>query len=292
MSKNTILVTGINGQLGKKVKETFEKHNAYQMVYTDVDELDITSRKAVDEAFETYQPKFVINCAAYTAVDKAEEEKETALKINEKGPLVLAEKCKKYNAFLLHISTDYVFDGETFMPYTENYPTQPVNFYGKTKVLGEEAIQKSYGESIIIRTAWLYSEHGTNFVKTMLRLGSERQQLGVIDDQVGTPTYAGDLAEAILAFAINYFSINNFARGIYHFTNEGACSWYDFALKIQEIAENNVKVNPIPTTDYPTPAKRPHYSLLSKRKIKDQLHIIIPHWEDSLNKCLQIIKQQ
>lgn len=290
MSMNTILVTGVNGQLGRKVKEAFAQETTFNMIYTDVDELDIASRKAVEKFFDTYRPKFVINCAAYTAVDKAEEEKETALRINEKGPLVLAEKCKSYEAFLLHISTDYVFDGQAFMPYTENHPTKPVNFYGKTKVLGEEAIQKTYDQSAIIRTAWLYSEHGNNFVKTMLRLGAERQKLGVIDDQVGTPTYAGDLAEAIRAFAVNYFSINNFARGIYHFTNEGACSWFDFALKIQNLANNKVTVNPIPTTDYPTPAKRPHYSILNKRKIKDQLQISIPHWEESLAKCLQILQ--
>lgn len=292
MCNKTVLITGVKGQLGKKVREAFDRDNSFRTIYTDVEDLDITSRTDVDKKFDTYKPVFVINCSAYTAVDKAEDEKETSLKVNEKGALILAEKCKKFNAFLLHVSTDYVFDGQAFMPYTESHPTKPVNFYGKTKMLGEEAIMKTLNEFVILRTAWLYSEHGSNFVKTMLRLGSERQQLGVIDDQVGTPTYAGDLAEAILAFAKNYFTDNSFARGIYHFTNEGACSWFDFALKIQEIAGNNIIINPIPTTDYPTPAKRPHYSILSKRKIKNQLQITIPHWEKSLIKCINILKNQ
>ncbi|MDA3865695.1 MAG: dTDP-4-dehydrorhamnose reductase [Salinivirgaceae bacterium] len=289
MSKETILVTGAGGQLGTKVKEAFEQNGTFNMVYTDVDDLDITMRPQVDAMLERHKPQIVINCSAYTAVDNAEKERDSALKTNQKGSLVLAEKCKKHSAFLIHISTDYVFDGEGFMPYEETHPTRPVNFYGQTKVLGEEAILQNYNEAVIIRTAWLYSEFGKNFVTTMLRLGAEREQLGVIDDQVGTPTYAGDLADAILAFAKNYVTSNSFKRGIYHFTNEGACSWYDFALKIQQLANNRVQINPIPTTDYPTPAKRPHYSILNKRKIKDQLQIEIPHWEESLIKCIELI---
>lgn len=286
---DTILVTGANGQLGKKVKETFSKKQNINMVYTDIDEMDITSRREVEQKLEELQPTVLINCSAYTAVDKAETERKSALKINQKGPLVLSEKCKKYNTFLIHISTDYVLSGEGFKPYSEDEPIRPINYYGETKALGEEAIQKNYNNAVIIRTAWLYSEHGNNFVKTMLKLGKERQQLGVIDDQVGTPTYAGDLANAIKNIVLQYLSNDDFDKGIYHFTNEGVCSWFDFALKIQSLAGNNVITNPIPTKDFPTPAKRPHYSVLSKRKIKSNFQINIPHWEESLKKCLSII---
>ncbi|PLX21996.1 MAG: NAD(P)-dependent oxidoreductase, partial [Marinilabiliales bacterium] len=185
MAKN-ILVTGSKGQLGQKVKDVLDTFSDINVVYTDVEELDITSRRSAESVFQTVKPEIVINCSAYTAVDKAETEKETALKVNQKGPLILAEKCLQHDAFLIHVSTDYVFSGEGFKPYLENEPTKPVNFYGETKVLGEEAIQQTFNNFIIIRTAWLYSEHGNNFVKTMLRLGKERQKLGVIDDQVGS----------------------------------------------------------------------------------------------------------
>src|SRR6056297_1973385 len=267
MPKKTILISGVNGQLGQKVKEALLHNNHFNVVGLDIDELDIISRRQVEEKLQEIRPDVLINCSAYTDVDNAENEKEMALKVNQKGPLVLAEKCKMFDVFLIHISTDYVFSGEGFRPYIENDPIRPVNFYGETKALGEESIQKTYSNAIIIRTAWLYSEYGKNFVKTMLRLGGERKQLGVIDDQVGSPTYAGDLADAINAITIQYLNDDDFARGIYHFTNEGVCSWFDFALKIQQIANNRVKVNQIPTSDYPTPAKRPHYSVLDKRKI-------------------------
>lgn len=288
MTKN-VLVAGYKGQLGLKVKEVLDTFSDVNVVYTDIEELDITSRRSAEAVFQKVNPDVVINCSAYTAVDKAETEKDTALKVNQKGPLVLAEKCMQYEAFLIHVSTDYVFNGEGFKPYTENEPTKPVNFYGETKVLGEEAIQQTYNDFVIIRTAWLYSEHGNNFVKTMLRLGKERQKIGVIDDQVGSPTYAGDLAEAIGEIVKYNLEKKDFARGIYHYANEGACSWFDFALKIQELAGNDVVVNPIPTTDYPTPAKRPFYSVLNKRKIKSEFHISIPHWEKSLKRCVDIL---
>jgi len=291
MPKKTILISGINGQLGQKVKEALLHNNHFNVVGLDIDELDIISRRQVEEKLQEIRPDVLINCSAYTDVDNAENEKEMALKVNQKGPLVLAEKCKMFDTFLIHISTDYVFSGEGFRPYIENDPIRPVNFYGETKALGEESIQKTYSNAIIIRTAWLYSEYGKNFVKTMLRLGGERKQLGVIDDQVGSPTYAGDLADAINAITIQYLNDDDFARGIYHFTNEGVCSWFDFALKIQQIANNRVKVNPIPTSDYPTPAKRPHYSVLDKRKIKNQFHIAIPHWEASLANCIEVLKK-
>lgn len=287
---NKIWVTGVNGQLGQKVKEQIERTDNFRARYTDIDETDITSKRGVETQMQNDKPDIVINCAAYTAVDDAEKEKETALKINEKGPKVLAEKCMEHKALLIHISTDYVFSGEGFKPYTEEEPTKPVNFYGETKALGEEAIQKTFDNAVILRTAWLYSEHGKNFVKTMLRLGKEREKLSVIDDQVGTPTYAGDLAAAIVAIANSYVTQQHFTPGIYHFTNEGVCSWFDFALKIQTLAGNNAHVNPIPTTDFPTPAKRPHYSILSKRKIKSQFQINIPHWEQSLQYCIQKLK--
>ncbi len=287
MADRTVLVTGANGQLGRKVRDVFTGEHGISIVYTDVDEVDITSRRSVEAKLQEIKPDVLINCSAYTAVDDAETQKDTALKVNHKGALVLAEKCRQNNIFLIHISTDYVFSGEGFTPYSENDPIRPVNFYGESKALGEEAIQQNNSESVIIRTAWLYSETGKNFVTTMLRLGRERRKLGVIDDQVGSPTYAGDLALVILVFTQKFFSGTQFRRGIYHFTNEGVCSWYDFALKIQQLAGNNVEVNPIPTSDYPTPAKRPFYSVLSKRKIKNQLHISIPHWEYSLKKCLE-----
>lgn len=285
-----VLVTGANGQLGRKVKEVLNDIIEIEVLYTDLEELDVSSRRSAEAVFQSFNPNIVINCSAYTAVDKAESEKETALKINQKGPLVLAEKCLQHDAFLIHVSTDYVFDGEGFLPYVENQPTKPVNFYGETKVLGEEAIQQTYNNFVIIRTAWLYSEHGNNFVKTMLRLGKEREKLGVIDDQVGSPTYAGDLALAIGEIVRFEMEEKKFARGIYHYANEGVCSWYDFALKIQELAGNDTIINPIPTTDYPTPSKRPQYSVLSKRKIKREFHIEIPHWEKSLKRCIDILK--
>ncbi len=288
MPKKKVLISGVNGQLGQKVKQALLHREDVNVIGVDLDEMDIVSRRQVESMLQEIRPDVLVNCAAYTGVDDAENEKEMALKVNQKGPLVLAEKCKMFNVFLIHISTDYVFSGEGFRPYIENDPTRPVNFYGETKALGEEAIQKTYDNAIIIRTAWLYSEYGKNFVKTMLRLGKERKQLGVIDDQVGSPTYAGDLADAIEIIISQYFTGEDFSRGIYHYTNEGVCSWFDFALKIQEMGGNRVKVKPIPTSDYPTPAKRPHYSVLDKRKIKHQFHISIPHWEESLAKCIDL----
>lgn len=290
MPNKTVLISGVKGQLGQKVREAMLKHRDLNVIGVDLDEMDIVSRREVEAKLQEIQPEVLINCSAYTNVDQAENEKEMALKVNQRGPQVLAEKCKLFGTLLIHVSTDYVFSGESFRPYNENDPTRPVNFYGETKALGEEAIQQIYNNSIILRTAWLYSEHGKNFVKTMLRLGSERKKLGVIDDQVGTPTYAGDLANAIEVITLHFLEGEDFARGIYHFANEGVCSWFDFALKIQQMAGNSVMVNPIPTADYPTPAKRPHYSVLDKRKIKNQFHITIPHWEQSLKKCIDILK--
>lgn len=285
-----ILITGSKGQLGSDLKELSINYPEYQFFHTDVEQLDITDKKAIADFVANNDINVIINCAAYTAVDKAESEPGLAKKINHAAVQFLAEIAKEKEVKLIHISTDYVFDGKGFKPYPVDHPTSPVNTYGSTKLDGEMAMKKiNPAGSMIIRTSWVYSSYGNNFVKTMLRLGEERDELNVICDQVGTPTYAGDLANFILQKAI--FAENEKVE-TYHFTNEGVCSWYDFAKEIMMQAELDCAVHPIPTTAYPTPAKRPHYSVMDKSGITQDLNYNIPYWKESLIKCINRIKAE
>ncbi|MGN1393372.1 MAG: dTDP-4-dehydrorhamnose reductase [Succinivibrionaceae bacterium] len=269
-----ILVTGGNGQLGSELKKLLP-----DAIYTDVQELDITNLEEVLSFVKEKEIYTIINCAAYTAVDKAEDEEELAYKINAEGPLNLAKTgCK-----LIHVSTDYVFNGKGHTPYETNFETDPVSAYGRTKLAGEKAVSTNSKVFAIIRTAWLYSSYGNNFVKTMRRLGETKSEIGVISDQIGTPTFAGDLAEAIVAMLPQ---LNGSNSGVYHYTNEGVCSWYDFAHEIMELSNLNCYVKPLRTEEYPTKATRPSYSVLDKTSIKKTFNITIPHWKDSLKKCL------
>ena len=288
-----ILVTGSNGQLGNELKELSGNYPEWEFIFTDVDTLDISDEKAVGLFFQQHQPGFLINCAAYTAVDKAETETQVALKINAVAPGILARITKTQKIGFIHISTDYVFDGHSYTPYTEIDTVNPQGAYGKTKLAGEHLVKGGNPDALIIRTSWLYSVYGNNFVKTMLRLGKERETLNVVFDQVGTPTYAADLAVAILKIIEHYDGGNKkISPGVYHYSNEGVASWYDFAKTIFELAEMPVRVVPILTKEFPVPAKRPHYSILNKSKIKDTFNIEIPFWKDSLKICIYKIKVQ
>lgn len=281
-----ILVTGANGQLGSEIQE-LSPHFPYTFFFTCKEKLDITNERALHSFIEAHAIHAIINCAAYTAVDKAESEEALADKINHQAVKHLASIAKERNIKLIHISTDYVFDGTNSKPYGETDKTNPQSVYGKTKLDGENAfLHIKLPNSIIIRTSWVYSSYGANFVKTMLRLGKEKDALGVIYDQVGTPTYAKDLAKAILDILPK---INTAQTKIYNYSNEGVCSWYDFAKEIMQMAKLTCKINPIETSQYPTPAKRPHYSLLNKAKIKNEFGIEIPHWKESLEECLRKI---
>ena len=270
------LVTGCNGQLGTALQTILKD----QAVYIDKDELDLTNEEDVKYYLTNNPFDCVINCAAYTAVDKAEQDEETAHKVNALAPLYLAKYAKR----LIHVSTDYVFDGTNHKPYTEEDPTTPISVYGKTKREGEINVLTNAQTAIIIRTAWLYSPHGGNFVKTMRKLGAEKESLNVVFDQIGSPTNAYDLAEAIVKALPQ---IKEGEKEIFHFSNEGVCSWYDFATEIMEQSKLNCKINPIESKDYPTPAHRPHYSVLNKNKIKQRFNIEIPHWKEGLIKCLK-----
>lgn len=282
-----ILVTGSYGQLGNEIRILTENEKDFKMFLTDVDTLDICDYEAVENFVSENKIDMILNCAAYTAVDKAEDNEEICRKVNALAPFNLAKAAAKYNAGFIHISTDYVFDGTSCVPYTEDMPATGLSVYGKTKREGELKIVETLSSAVIIRTAWLYSEFGNNFVKTMIKLGKEREALNVVFDQVGTPTYALDLAKAMITVAKKMFSDGNIYGGIYHFTNEGVCSWYDFTLKIHELSGiTTCKVSPIESKDYPTKAPRPSFSVLNKAKIKKTFGIEIPHWEQSLKQCL------
>lgn len=281
----SILVTGANGQLGSALQKRADRYPEWTFHFTDIDTLDICKKTQVSEYIRANRIGYIVNCAAYTAVDKAEDDADRCMRMNRDAVHNLGEAACEQNVRVIHISTDYVFDGMGKRPYREDDPTAPVSVYGKTKLAGEQALLNALPDSIIIRTAWLYSETGTNFVKTMLRLGAERSEVNVVSDQIGTPTYAGDLADAIL----NILRHAEFTSGIYHFTNEGVCSWYDFALKIMKEAGHTCTVHPITTQEYPTRAARPAYSVLDKTKIKQTFGIRIPHWEESLSRCVQTL---
>lgn len=278
-----ILVTGAHGQLGNALQEELAGDKSIEAIYTDYEDLDITDPAAVDRFLEDNPVDMVVNCAAYTAVDKAESDDLKAAAINTGAVGNLGQAAAKHGIKVIHISTDYVFSGENFRPYEENDEPYPQSIYGRTKLEGEGLLTSFCKDTIIIRTAWLYSEFGNNFVKTMLRLSGERDELNVVSDQIGSPTYAGDLAAAIHTV----ISSNKWIPGIYHFTDEGVASWYDFTKAIFELSGKQTKVNPIRTAQYPTPAKRPLYSVLSKNKIKQNYGIQIPYWRDSLEKCLK-----
>ncbi|PUZ24777.1 dTDP-4-dehydrorhamnose reductase [Chitinophaga parva] len=282
-----ILVTGANGQLGQAIKSVAARHADFNFLYTDREELDITSEDAVNAWFEANPVDAVLNCAAYTAVDKAETDEELAFKLNFEAVLYLAHASAKHNAALIQFSTDYVFDGRGNRPYTETDDTNPTSIYGATKLRGEAVAIAEHPEGIVIRTSWLYSEFGQNFAKRMKELMAERQELNVVFDQVGTPTYAVDLAGAALALLQHKFQNPDVSlAGVYHYSNEGVTSWYDFAMVIKQILGSTCNVQPITSDKYPTPAQRPAYSVFNKQKIKDLLGIQIPYWTDSLKVCM------
>ncbi len=294
-----ILITGANGQLGTEIRLLAGLHPAHKFHFTDVqanddaaapcDKLDITDTEAVTEYVGAHEISVIINCAAFTAVDKAESAEELCDLINRRGPEVLAEAMAGVGGTIIHVSTDYVFDGTAHIPYREDDPTAPIGVYGRTKLAGEEAVRSACPDAhVIVRTAWLYSPFGNNFVKTMLRLGREREELGVIFDQIGTPTYAYDLAQAILQI-IEQGPVS----GTYHFTDEGVASWFDFTREIHRQAGiTTCHVNPLHTYEYPTPAARPHYSVLDKAKIRQTYNIDIPWWTESLAHCLARLEQK
>ena len=285
---NKILITGANGQLGKKIKDlTAEIKDAeikdIEFIFTDIDELDITDYQQVEEFTSKHKPQIIVNCAAYTNVEQAEDDICSAYKLNSDAPRNIADISRKNNMKLIHISTDYVFDGTKNMPYSENDLTNPISVYGKSKLDGEKHVLTENPDALIIRTAWLYSEYGKNFALSMLKLAATKDCLNIVYDQVGTPTYAGDLAFAILEICKKFLSEKFWAAGIYHYSNLGVCSWYDFTKAIFKIAELKTSVNPILSCDFPTKAKRPTFSVLNKSKIINTFCINIPHWTDSLN---------
>ena len=278
---HNILVTGSNGQLGNELRlivEEKDKVNNY--FFTDVEELDITNKSSVSQFLHANKIDIVVNCAAYTNVDKAEDESEIADLINHIGVKNLAESCKERDGFLIHISTDYVFDGTKNTPYTETDKTKPLGVYGETKLRGENAILNSGCEYVIIRTSWLYSAFGNNFLKTIQRLTAEKENLKVVFDQVGTPTYAGDLANVI--YTIIQRDGADIKNQIFHFSNEGVCSWYDFAVAINEASKHSCNIQPCHSDEFPTKVLRPHFSVLDKSKIKKDFGLEIPHWRTSL----------
>lgn len=280
-----ILVTGSNGQLGSELKALEAIYQEFNFTFTDIEELDLTDPLAIEKCFDEGHIDACINCAAYTAVDKAEDDQDLAMLVNSKAVENLALACERKGALLVHISTDYVFDGMHYMPYTESDPSAPDSFYGWSKLKGEEAVMKNCSKAVIVRTSWLYSTFGNNFVKTMLRLGKERPELGVVADQIGTPTNAGDLARALLEIIRK--TGNKPIKEYYHYSNEGAISWYDFAQAIMRQSGLNCKVNAIESKDFPAKANRPFYSVLNKTKIKRDFQIEIPYWLDSLKVMLQ-----
>lgn len=287
MAAIKILVTGANGQLGKSVASLASIYPQFAFTFVNREQLSITNAVAVDQVFGDVRPNFVINAAAYTAVDKAETDVEGATAVNSTAPGMLAAASKKAGARFIHVSTDYVFSGTSETPYTEDHPTDPVNQYGRSKLAGELLVMKENASAIIIRTAWVYSEFGNNFVKTMMRLMKDRPQIGVVYDQVGAPTYAVDLAAAILdIIAKAAVNAETWVPGIYHYSNRGKISWYDFACAIKNRIGASSVVNAITTPEFPTPAKRPAFSLLDTQKIRDTFQLTIPQWEHSLDVCI------
>ena len=286
-NKLNILVTGANGQLGNECRTLAAARMDANFIFTDVAELSITDEAAINEMFSKNNFDYCINAAAYTAVDAAENDIEMSRAINATAVGYLAKACNKHNCKLIHVSTDYVFDGENEFGYKEEDKTAPINVYGVTKLEGEKLAFENNAQTIVIRTSWVYSFHGKNFVKTMMRLMQEKEEINVVADQIGKPTYAADLADAIFNII---FSSPTILPGIYNYSNQGVISWFEFATAIKEIGGYACKVNPIPSSAYPVPAKRPHYSILLTDKIETTYNINIPHWKDSLEKCMQLLK--
>lgn len=284
-----ILITGSNGQLGSEIKLASDRYPFYNFIFTDIAELDITNAERVDRFFEENNIDIIINCAAYTAVDRAEEEPNIAKLINYEAVVNLIQASKKFDIYLIHISTDYVFDGKSQRPYREDDIPSPVSSYGKSKLLGEEAMMTCLEKGMIIRTSWLYSLFGNNFVKTVLQRGAEKGILGIVNDQQGCPTYARDLAETILKILPKALSKNQFE--IFNYSNEGACTWYEFAKTVIDLANISCQVNPITSEKYPQKAPRPFYSVFDKTKIKKEFSLEIPDWKDSLKDCMEAWKR-
>ncbi|GGA63154.1 NAD(P)-dependent oxidoreductase [Flavobacterium palustre] len=281
-----ILVTGANGQLGSELRKLSEQEKQFEWVFTDWQELDLCDLENLAASIAIINPQIIINCAAHTAVDKAESEVELSDVLNHQAVGIMAQWSQAHNCKLIHVSTDYVFDGNSAVALTEEAATNPINVYGVTKLAGEKACLAANPEAVIIRTSWVYSSFGNNFVKTMSRLMEERDSLNVVNDQIGSPTYAADLAQAIVTI-LNH---PNWQAGIYHFSNEGEISWYEFALAIQEIGGFDCAVSGIPSSAYPTPAKRPAYSLLDKTKIKQVYDVAVPNYKESLQKCMELLR--
>ena len=282
-----ILVTGANGQLGSELNVLSKNYGQFEWVFTDRDELDLCDLENLASELSIIQPNYIVNCAAHTAVDRAESEFELSDILNHKAVVVMAKWSNDNDCKLIHISTDYVFDGTAATALTESASTAPINVYGVTKLAGEKACMEENPSAIIIRTSWVYSSFGANFVKTMSRLMQERDSLSVVNDQIGSPTYAADLAQAIMTIITH----QQWQAGIYHFSNEGEISWYEFALSIQEIGGFDCVISGIPSSAYPTPAKRPQYSLLDKTKIKKTFGVIVPPYKESLVRCMDLLKE-
>lgn len=289
----SVLVTGLAGQLGQSILVRAAEYPQFNFKFADRTVIDLTDPNAISSYLADKSFDYILNCAAYTAVDRAETEFSVVEQVNHLAVKQLAEWAAENNAYLLHISTDYVFDGCNYKPYLETDRTDAINAYGQSKLNGEKAIVASFAKAAVIRTSWVYSEYGNNFVKTMLRLGAERDQLNVIFDQVGSPTYAGDLAGAMLELISQHCEGRFSHEGceFFHYSNEGVCSWYDFAKAVFELSNINCQVQPIETKQYPTPAKRPHFSLLNKAKIREELQLSVPYWKDSLALCLANLKE-
>ncbi len=284
--KQKILVTGSNGQLGKELKKIAPSFPQFEFIFLSREDLPIHHFEMVRHYYKVYQPSYLINCAAYTAVDRAEQEKDLAFQVNGEAVGVLAAICKEQHCKFIHISTDYVFDGTATVPYKEDSPTNPQSVYGASKLEGEKQALQLNPDSIIIRTSWLYSEFGKNFVKTMMKLLQEKDEINVVNDQIGSPTYANDLAEAIMQI----ISLKQWHPGIYNYSNDAVISWFDFAEAIKDLSGSTCKINPISTSQFPTPAKRPSYSVLDKKKIQDVYGISMKNWRDSLAGCLEKLR--
>ena len=287
----TVLVTGKNGQLGWEIGQIVEQYPQFNFVFVDVDELDLSRPESIPAFFQKYQPGYFIHCAAYTAVDKAETEKDLALKINAESVGVIAKECAKINCPLVFISTDYVFNGHGTEPYKTNQPAEPLNYYGYTKHIAEKLATENWNKTLIIRTAWVYSTHGHNFVKTMLRLMKEKEQITVVNDQVGSPTYAADIAKAIMQ-VVSQWNNGNKKFGTYHYTNNGIISWHDFATEIKTLSGLSCNVLPVPSTEYSTPAKRPAYSVMDTHEIVDDFGVELRDWKISLKICVNKLLSQ
>ncbi|MGE5943415.1 MAG: dTDP-4-dehydrorhamnose reductase [Flavobacteriales bacterium] len=278
----SVLVTGSNGQLGKCLRDVSINKSNIKWIFKSSKELDITDENSIRKTFENNKIDYLINCAAYTAVDKAESEKDKAFLVNAEGVSFLAKVCKEYDTTLIHMSTDFVFDGKKRTPYTEMDIPNPINVYGVSKFKGEQYVQDILKKYYIIRTSWVYSEYGNNFVKTMLKLTNQKNEISVVNDQIGSPTYAGDLANVIL----NLITSNTNSYGLYHYSNEGVASWYDFAKAVFEESKIHIELMPIKTQDYQSLAKRPVFSVLDKYKVKNELKTQVPYWKDSLKKAI------